>query len=115
MLQRYNIFPNHHHPSLFFYIGMEIPYIPSQHTKFASSNKKFSILNSQFSTVNSLTPKKILNYQLSIINYHHDYHSTKDERSLRLLQQDVFRRQDGKTKVKHRSFHLLFGTDILHP
>ena len=99
MLQRYNIFPNHHHPSLLFYIGMEIPYIPSQHTKFALSNKKLSILDSQF----------------SIINSQNDYHSTKNERSLRLLQQDVFRRQDGKTKVKHRSFHLLFGTDILHP
>ena len=69
MLQRYNIFPIHHHPSLLFYIGMEIPYIPSQHTKFALSNKKFSILNYQFSTVNSLTPKKNLNYQLSILNY----------------------------------------------
>ena len=53
MLQRYNIFPNHHHPSLLFYIGMEIPYIPSQHTKFALSNKKLSILNSQLSILNS--------------------------------------------------------------
>ena len=52
MLQRYNIFPIHHHPSLLFYIGMEIPYIPSQHTKFASSNKKLSILNYQLSILN---------------------------------------------------------------
>ena len=67
MLQRYNIFPNHHHPSLLFYIGMEIPYIPSQHTKFASSNKKFSILNYQFSTQQtSITSSEALTSLTSI-------------------------------------------------